>query len=234
MRQLFKIIFPDFCLVCRVETESYGLCASCYKEIEFFSDNVCNKCGLEFDTNDHFEKLCLSCIQKPPVFDRHISCVAYKSVIAKMIGDYKYHDQHLFQKFFVNLLIQRIGKIGDDYHLITSVPMNWKKLFFRDFNQSDYLANSLAKAESKAFIRLLVKSKNTQAQKGLGFKQRNKNLKGAIAFSGKQNLKGKKILLIDDVYTTGSTLNECAKVLKSQGADKVYCLTIAKTKPNKE
>lgn len=232
MRPLFKLIFPDFCLVCRVETESYGLCTSCYKEIEFFSDNLCKRCGLEFETSDHFEKLCAECLHKPPAFDRHISCVVYKSVITKMISDYKYHDQHLFHKFFVNLLLQRIGKIGDDYHQITSVPMNWKKLFFRDFNQSDYLAHSLAEAESKEFSRILVKSKNTMPQMSLGFVQRSKNLRGSIILDKKKMIKDQKILLIDDVYTTGSTLNECAKVLKANGADKVYCLTIAKTKKN--
>jgi len=232
MRSLLKLIFPDFCLNCRVATESYGLCAECFKQIDFIGDNACLKCGIEFATKDNFEKICAACIKEPAAFDSHISCVAYKSVIAKIIIDYKYHDQQIFHQFLVNLLIQKVRLFKNDFELISPIPMHWRKLFSRDFNQSDYLAKSLANSESKQFCRALVKSKNTAPQMTLGLKERQKNLKGAIEFNQQQDIKGKSILLIDDVYTTGSTLNECAKILKKNGATKVLCLTIARTLKN--
>jgi ComF family protein len=209
--------------------ESYGLCAECFKQIEFLDDNICVKCGLEFDICDHFEKICAKCLVHPPIFDRHLSATRYTSVIADMISDYKYHDQHLYHQFLVHILIRKITKFSENYDYIASVPMHWKKLFNRAFNQSDYLARAVADVESKQYKNLLVKIKNTKPQMSLGLSARQKNLKGAIAMRRNINVKGKNIVLIDDVFTTGATLNECAKVLKQNGANKVYCFTIAKT-----
>ena len=172
MRSLLKLFFPEFCLNCRVETESYGLCSSCFKLVEFISDNICYKCGVEFASGDNFEKICATCIIDPAAFDSHISCTIYKTVIAKIITDYKYHDQQIFHQFLVNLLIQKVRFFKNDFELISPVPMHWRKLFSRDFNQSDYLAKALAKSESKQFCRTLLKSKNTIPQMMLGYKER--------------------------------------------------------------
>ena len=227
MRRIIKFIFPDYCLGCKIETENYGLCANCFKEIKHLSHNACLKCGLEFEVEDNLEKICASCIMSEPIYDRHLSCVEFKSIIRKIISDYKYHDQHINQDYLVSLLLQKV-RYFDKFDIICSVPMHWKKLFFRNFNQSSYLAKAIAKAESIQFSPLLIKTRNTLPQIMLSAKARNDNLRGAIKLNQKFNIKDKVILLIDDVYTTGSTLNECSKALKQSGAAKVYCLTVAR------
>lgn len=227
MFNLAKFIFPNFCLGCKAEIASYGLCQDCFKEVSFYTPNSCLKCGLEFEWQDSFAKVCAACIYQSPLYDRHISCVDFKAILRKIIIDYKYYDQQINHQYLVNLLLQKISYF-EEYDIICAVPMYWKKLFFRNFNQAAYLARALAKAEAKPFYPLLVKKRNTMPQMALSLLMRKENLKGSIEINNKYDIKGKKILLVDDVYTTGSTLNECTKVLKKAGASCVYCLTVAR------
>lgn len=151
------------------------------------------------------------------------------------ITDYSYNDPllkkaiHSFKYKFIKDLAKPLGKlllkkINFDYDLIVPVPLHPKRLHWRGFNQAELLAREI---DDQKVINILVKTKNTKPQMELSEKQRKENIKNT--FQCFVNLKNKTILLIDDVETTGSTLNECKKALLRAGAKEVRCLTLAKT-----
>jgi ComF family protein len=229
MHRVLKFIFPDYCLSCRNEVDSYGLCSQCFRKIKFITENSCKICSFPFEYEDGFDKICGKCLETLPTFDRNISVFRFDEVIKNLIVHFKYQDQHIITKYFVNMLRERGRAILKDTDVICPVPMHWFKVLERNFNQSSILANSLASLEGiKYQDDLLVKDRYTRPQAILSAKARMRNIKGAFSFSGKYDVSGKNVLIVDDVYTTGSTLNECAKQLIKANCNKVYTLTLAK------
>jgi ComF family protein len=146
----------------------------------------------------------------------------------KAIHQFKYQDKTIFAKTFAKLLCYRYGAEIADIDLIVPVPMNRFKRLLRLYNPAHILAAEIAKITNKTLkADILIKSKWTKSQTFLSKKQRKNNINNSIIFNKKYDVTKAKILLVDDVITTGVTIAQCSKILRTAGASSIYVMTIA-------
>ncbi len=232
LKNLFNIIIPHRC-ICNNILFDYNadLCAPCWNKIEFVGSNICAVCGDIFEFEMGKDALCANCISNKVHFDTARAVFKYGDGVEKLITGLKYMDRTFYSKILTRFMVNKLSDLGS-VDIITSVPMHNLRLLRRKYNQSALLANYIAnRVGSRANNMLLLKNRNIPAQASLSRKDRIKNVQGAIKINTRFNngIKDKNILLVDDVMTTGATANECAKILKSAGAAKVYVLTAART-----
>ena len=228
---MIQFIYPSICAKCSNKVfNNNDFCPSCWKGILFISDPYCAKCGSplisQFYNDDHLCKAQNHC------YDMVKSAIVYNDFAKEMIAKFKYEDQIYLSMPLSSLLIKCIASLIDSVHLIATVPMHSIHLRERKYNPSAILASDVAKHYDKLFIAdLLIKKTKTKRQNLLTLKERQVNLKNAFIVNGKYQdmIKNKVILLIDDIITTGNTVNECSKALLKCGAKKVYIGTVAKT-----
>ncbi len=158
------------------------------------------------------------------------SACLYDGGLKELVHRFKYKGKTVLGGIFSKLMIDHIKENPEiaDVDLITVVPLHKERLREREFNQSLLIANPIAKAHSLTLLNALEKTRKTRYQNELMKSERLKNLEGAFRVSPKAEIKDKRILLIDDITTTGSTLGECAKTLLAGGAKSVICLTLAR------
>lgn len=227
-------IFPKLCFCNEPTDNPDSLCDKCWKKLDFISSNCCSKCGIPQDYNFGAGALCPECIKKEPHFDIARSVFKYDDFSGKFITLLKYADKTHLVEMLSKFLVTEIRNQPDfdDYDIITSVPIHQMRLLGRKFNQSALLANKISSQTNIECNNMLLKRvKNVVPQTGLKRKHRLKNVKGVFDIVNKNldKIKNARVIIIDDVYTTGATLNECAKVLKLNGAEKVFAVTIART-----
>jgi ComF family protein len=233
LTKILEIIFPSHCLACeKIVSTSALFCENCWPKLQFISEPKCAICSYPFEFQG-LNLLCAKCLSKKPSFDKAISVFRYNHILRKIIGDLKYRDQTFLAKKFAPILFAKAKKEIDDCDIVIAVPLHFKKLRKRKFNQAVLLAKNLLKLAPQLvfFPDLLLKSKHTRPQIELKKQERENNLKNIFVVNKKYTgiVRGKKILLLDDVTTTGATLENCAKILKKCGAKKVVVLTVAKT-----
>ncbi len=184
--------------------------------------------AFEFSINDVV--LCGKCIAKHPSYNLARSIFKYDGASKKLVHAFKYNDQTNYSKTFAKLLFNRYKDDLQEIDMVTPVPMHRIKRILRQYNPAQILAYDLAKlfkAPCKADI--LVKTKWTKAQTTLSQSARMKNVAGSISCNRKYSILNSNILLVDDVRTTGSTANYCAKILKKAGAKSVKLVTVCST-----
>ena len=189
---------------------------------------ICKKCNKKINSLIRANKI----IYKNKYFDELIYLFDYNGIIRDKMLDYKFNDKSYLYKTFSKIIIknEKICGIIQKYDIIIPVPMNRKKLKLRGYNQVELIANELINLGVKINIdtRSLIKQKNTIPQSTLSKIERTSNLIGAYKTDNNKNIMGKNILLFDDIFTTGSTVNECSRILKENGARKIGVLAIAK------
>lgn len=202
-----------------------------WQALGFIDTPYCDVCGTPFALDVAAGSLCGSCIDNPPLFDRARAPVVYNDASRQVILDFKYGDKLHAVKTFVPWM-QRTGRdLIDTADLIVPVPLHWRRLWSRRYNQAAILSAALATATGKNHAPdLLRRRRHTAPQKGLSRAERKENIRNAFVVhpAYAETIRGRHILLIDDVLTTGATLNECARVLKNAGASGVSILTIAR------
>lgn len=235
-KSFFDLILPHRCIACGDIVDSGGLvCKKCFENIDFITEPCCNICGVPFDYADEKQLVCINCLNDNPAFDLARSVFVYDGVGRKLAIAFKYADRTEATNYF-SLLMVNAGKIffnNPDFlpDLIIPVPVHRKKLILRKYNQSALLAKSISqKTGIKYNYSVLARTKNTKPQSEFGKKDRFKNVKDVFAIKDNAIIKDKNVLLIDDVLTTGATVSECAKVMKKNGAKKVYILALSRTK----
>lgn len=232
--KILSYFFPQVCLSCHSVFEfgeEKNFCESCENEILYLSNSVCKICGHNLKNPDITSFVCGDCLQDKPSFEWARSVFELSPVLSKILYSFKYaFDESALpwvSKEMASYLQNHCQAMEFDY--IIPVPLHTWRLLRRGYNQSLSLATSLARQRNeKINFENFVKIKSTSPQSTLSKKEREKQLKGAFALKSPEVFKGKNILLIDDVYTTGSTLRECAQVLKRAGA-KAYAFTLART-----
>lgn len=234
---ILDLVYPPVCGICGKFNREF-LCKKCQKVLEaeakFQIDQV--------DNQEYF-------------FENHLYIFKYEGIIRKLILNYKFNEKSFLYKTFVNFLIknEKFFKILKSYDTIIPVPVSSKRMNERGYNQSELIANELVKqiteisskhdilseflTDQKDNIQklkcecvtdCLIKNKNIIEQSKLNKEQRQKNIQGVYILKNNEKLINKKILLIDDIYTTGSTANECCKVLQKAKPKKIDVFTIAK------
>lgn len=233
---LIDLLFPAFCLGCGLE--GVYLCDDCKAILEISEHQycLCEKNALRLPPKEKNGK-CNKCLAKK--LSGIFSALSYKEkhLTKKLIHFFKYDPYYLkdLAKSLSLLITDHISLLGKNQKslfensILIPVPMDKKKLKKRGYNQSEELAKELSKKlEIPLILNNLIKTKITLPQMELPEKERRENLKNSFACQNPEQIKNKKVFLIDDVYTTGSTMEECAKVLRNAGAKEVWGLAIAR------
>ncbi len=215
-------LFPPRCTLCdRVIAPGGHLCRVCRDTAPFVLPPVCDSCG-------RGEEMCI-CHRRRRHFARCVSPFYFKGVVHTGIGRLKnqgYHPQVIgFAAEIAEVIRREYGGIG--FHGVTAVPLHRKELRRRGFNPAQLLAKELAQRLEVPYLPLLEKRYITRPQKSLSARQRSGNLLGAFDVTEPTALPGRTVLLVDDVITTGATLDECAKMMKIYGAEEVFAVTAA-------
>lgn len=234
-----ELLFPVKCVVCEKETgaarKNKLICTECLKKLTPSLNFYCPLC----EARSSGGEICFSCYTlssgKPAFFiDRLLSPFSYKETgIQKIIKAFKYHYIKELEKPLAKIMERYLEKITGEIDLAGSlvipVPLHKRKYFQRGYNQAQLLAEHISRSLNLEIAKdCLIKSKATRDQVKLKNEERTKNLKGVFVSPKPEIVSDRKILLIDDVYTTGATMAECAKVLKEAGVKEVIGLVIAR------
>lgn len=224
-----KALFPKnlSCLICKKELNEgvFSVCSECYKKLPFIEGKICAVCGRPLSNLSDY---CLRCKNEQIFYKRAVSVFVYDDIIKKLIYRYKKNGEQYLSEFFAGCLIQKYAVLDFECDIAFYVPIHKNVLKRRGFNQSKVLCDIFCASYNLPVSNdNLVKVKDTGQQKALNKADRIKNLEKSFKVKFKEEVKGKNILLIDDIMTTGATANECAKVLESAGAKNVYVLTLA-------
>ncbi len=232
--KLLNFIFPRRCLKCGKSLFEDGyLCDKCVEEINFITPPYCYKCGHPINelTADG-KMLCASCAGKKRHFFRIMrSAFVYDNSNKNLILGFKFFDK-TENATLLAAMLKIAGKdiFSQGADIIVPVPLHYSRLIKRKYNQSVILADKLSKMVGIPVDRFsLIRHKKTRPQVEFSGRQRVNNVKNAFSVKNPENIKGKRIILIDDVLTTGSTIKECASVLKKAGAKSIDVLTVART-----
>lgn len=230
---VLEFFLPRMCLFCGAavgEAAAQAVCPECEAQIEWVASPLCPCCGRVFEAGDS-DRLCGDCQTEPPPFDRARAAALYDNdgPVGKAIKRFKFAGQMVYLPLLQSWL-QRPGcrELVAEADLLLPVPLHPRRLKARGFNQALLLAQGFQEAAIGREV--LTRVRHTVPQVGLNPKERRENVKGAFAVPRPVAVKGKNILLIDDLYTTGSTVRECARALHRAGAARVEVLTVARVK----
>lgn len=221
-RQLYSNILPIPCRLCGTHGQQHALCAACIEDLPTLGP-ACPRCAMPISTS----QLCGQCLNSPPEQDLSFSLFPYQDPIKRLIADLKYHDKFYISQLFSHLMSKQLVNRQHPKCLIP-IPLHPKRLRQRGYNQSLELAKALSKQlnipVSNAY---LSRVRNTVPQASLPFKQRKHNIQHAFSLHD-SNIPS-HIALIDDVLTTGHTVNAAAKLLRQAGVERIEVWTIART-----
>jgi len=227
------LLFPSSCQICEALLEKPGekvVCRDCLNGLNGTNSPFCLCCGRFFDGAGD-PHLCANCLESRPPFTRHRSGARYDGVVKDLILLYKYRGFEVLSGVLVDFLIRSLGREEDLWsgvEAVVPVPLHPDKEKSRGFNQARLLAKRLGRQKNIPLMAgRLVKVRPTAAQTSLGAREREINLKGAFQVKKAAGLKGKVVLLVDDVYTTGSTIRECSRALRKAGIKEVRAMTVA-------
>ena len=226
------MLLPPRCPVTGEIVDSQGMVSpEGWKDIGFIADPFCGRCGvpLSFDTGEDAQ--CMGCIEQPPIYDKARAALIYDDVSRNLILGFKHGDKTHMVQSFVPWMMQAGKEILGEADALIPVPLHPYRLIARRYNQSALLGDAISKATGIEHLPLALKrTRATPSQGHLKTDERMKNVHKAFEaqIPYKEKLKGKVVVLVDDVYTTGATVNECAKALRKFGIFKIYVLTLAR------
>ena len=220
--KIYNLFFPTKCGFCGSITDSYNyICSNC-KILKYNEDREhCILCGKKVYLD---ENICEKCRERRVYYEKLIYYDEYKDVLKDKIISYKFNDNPHLYHFFAELLTPKLFQ--KKYDLITAVPISKKRMKERGYNQSELVAKKISKLLEIPYAKLLIKVEETKRQSELSKIERAINVIDSFEFT-KVDIRDKNILLIDDVFTTGATVNECSKVLKKQGSKSIEVAVIA-------
>ncbi len=230
IKELLELVYPEkhVCFLCGYQDLSIHnehLCASCQQKMIKLEQPLCHICSKPLA---EAIGVCRECVQMPKEFERAIAVYSYEGTIKQTISDFKYHGKSYLYKIFSWQMVELLKKENlTDFDQIVPVPLHSYKEVKRGYNQSKLLARDISSNLGMPMVELVKRTKKTKPQNKLATYERWHNMTGAIDIKKSKKV-GKKILLVDDIYTTGATMNACAKVLKREGASIVIGISIAR------
>jgi len=222
---IIKEIISLPCLICGSRiAEKNGFCNQCFNELPFILEPHCHTCGAE---NDGIFELCSKCLKEEKrVWKQGISLMRMEGTAQKLIHQMKYSDDTAIARAVGNIAAQKIEKIAIKLDCIVPVPLHWTRRLARGYNQTALVAQIISKKINIPVKKVIKRVKATPKQASLDRKQRLKNLDGAFTPAASEKCKNLKILLIDDVMTTGTTLNAASQTIIDAGASEVNVLAL--------
>lgn len=228
------MVYPEVCQLCKAEragvTDGF-VGAKCWSQVRFIRPPFCDRCGLPFPGADTGPFVCENCRELEFAFTSARAAAAAKTVVLEVIHRFKYSRAVWFEPFLADLLVRAAVPAlkGQGWDMLLPVPLHPLKEREREFNQSALLARHLGHAlQLPCEERLLRRRKATATQTHLTRKARAENMHDAFAVRAGVSLTGRRIVLIDDVFTTGATTNDCARALRAAGATEVCVWTVAR------
>lgn len=233
------LLFPPRCAICAELLEpdappallSKDFCPDCRDGLEPIPEAHCRLCGIPFKTTLPTVHTCAQCLRRTPAFDQALAAGKFSGSLRKAIHIFKYSGRGGLARPLARFMALELDPpfYPPQTELILPVPLHWRRLRERGFNQALFLARELFAAH-KDRIRydLLTRTRWTEPQINFSGPERHRNVRHAFDVTDPDKVKGKSVMLVDDVFTTGATVNECARVLQKAGAETVLVLTLAR------
>lgn len=235
LKGLVDLVYPKTCIACKKKITASSIddavCMDCWGKIKRNTPPFCRRCGRQIKGRGLLKNICKDCVKRPLAFDRAFSACSYDGVVKELIHEFKYKGKDYLASTLSGLMIE----FAKEYALplefidyIIPVPLHRARLREREFNQARLLSRHIGLAfDKKALDNNLIRRRHTKAQADLAGDERFLNVKGSFSVAEKDLIRGKNVLLIDDVLTTGATSSEAALTLKEAGAGIVFVLTLA-------
>ncbi len=218
------MIFPSRCVICSmpVSIADNCLCPECFGRIGLVHEG-CPVCSgiLEGQT-------CSVCSDRAFYPEWNVAVSEYEGVVEEILHQYKFKKRNRLHEHLGRLACAEIRKKSVDIDLVTAVPMSREKRWKRGFNQSELIARALARGLDKPYRRVMRERIRSLTQRNLRFRDRFVNVLGRYRITRVEAVRGKRILLVDDIFTTGATINECSRMLIQSGAAGIFSVTIAR------
>lgn len=231
---VLDLIYPSniYCICCGNiidDSRPYSLCDTCVRTLKWANGRTCSRCG-KLLQDDWGSELCADCVERDHVFEKGFTCVEYGAVERELLHRFKYMDKAYLGRKLAEIMYDRIRIEELEIDLVLPVPMFKRKQKQRGYNQAAILAASLSKYMECPYAgNLLLRIVETEAMSRLGAFDRRKNIQEVFDLPRDKikQVAGKAILLVDDIYTTGSTVDACTSVLLEAGAVRVFVITFA-------
>jgi len=239
LRHVANFLYPPRCAVCG---DRFGLaaaqrvCERCLSRVEKIAQPICALCGMPLESAMTSEHLCAACLDRRPYFASARAVARYRPSgesdrrsLPSLIRRHKYGLDQSLQKALAEFLGDELPYSAADCDVVIPVPLHQRRLWWRGFNQAALLAMTISRRLEKPIdLKSLMRSRITTPQTSQDHDARRRNVRRAFAVTRPARIRGKRILLIDDVMTTGATVDECARVLMAAGAVRVDVLTLAR------
>ncbi len=230
-----RLMFPPACGGCRRHVSRPGtLCGRCWQDLRFLEEPWCAVLGTPFEHDQGEGAVSPAAMADPPPFARARSAVAYEGVARRMVHDLKFRGRTELAPWMAGWMARAGRDLLDDADLLAAVPLHGRRFLWRGFNQSAELARALSRQRGLSFEPGIVRRRrSTRQQVGLRANERRDNVRGAFAVPDAMlaQVRGRRIVLVDDVFTTGATVSAVAALLMRKGAGRVDVLTFARAMP---
>ncbi len=229
--KVLDVIYPRVCPVCRdvVTPKGEMICPDCRERLQYVKEPMCMRCGKPIASEQ--EEYCADCRRRTYQYERGFAVFVYDDVMQRAVADYKYYNRKEFAEFFAaemaTVFRKRLKHLGAEG--LVPVPVHAARKRYRGYNQAEVLCRELSKRIGLPVLDILVRNRKTAPQKELDASERLHNLESAIVLNTEtlQDRKlPKRVLLVDDIYTTGSTAQACTGVLTRGGVNKVYVFSL--------
>ncbi len=227
--RVLDLLYPPRCPLCG-QVRPFGAgaaCEKCLKKVEWVREPACMKCGkpVEYEETEY----CRDCVRLPKSYVRGFPVFVYREAVQEAVTAMKYQNQRAYADFFADCMMARygetLGRLGIDG--LVPVPIHRNRRRRRGYNQAQVLAQCLGRRMGcRVYPDYLRRIRDTEPQKELNDRQRLENIKSAFKI-GENRIKLKQVLLVDDIYTTGATVEACTRVLLAAGVEKVYYTSVA-------
>ncbi len=230
--RLVRTILPPNCLACGIPVSSEGaLCTDCWNGLRLIERPFCERLAIPFTYDLGEGTLSAEAIADPPPFERLRAVALFDGTARQLVHAVKYRDHLELVRWMAAWMARAGADVLEAADIIVPVPLHWRRLWWRRFNQSAVLATALAKQSGKPVaLAALKRVRPTPKQVGLGAKARSDNVRGAfrVTAEGQPDIAGRRVLIVDDVYTTGATMKAVTRALKRGGAGDVDALVFAR------
>lgn len=232
LRAMGEVLLPPTCLACDARVGQQGsLCASCWQTARFIEKPYCAKLGSPFSYDLGDGALSARAIADKPCYEKARAALLYDDVARRLVLGLKFSDRTDLAPWMAHLMVRAADGMLEGGPLVVPVPLHRNRLLMRRFNQAAELARALCHQQGLNYApQLLARVRPTKQQVGLGRAERTDNVRGAFRVPLEQvtAVEGRGVVLVDDVFTTGATLEACTRALLRAGADRVECLTFAR------